>query len=118
MTPRDPARLEGHARTPAGSSSAEGALTTNGRSAPKGAAEGVVVALLPDPRPDDGPRIVAVLRLVAPFRGTPWAHAWCACGTWDERATGLRGCKALEARHARHRSVCPLRAPREGRRAS
>ncbi|MFH8617900.1 hypothetical protein ACH4E8_22910 [Streptomyces sp. NPDC017979] len=93
---------------PSNTSPAEPTRATDGRSAPKSAAEGVVSASRPDPHPtSDGRTIVGGLHIVAPGRGTtPTARSWCACGR-DLYAVGHRRTLDLIADHAHHRDVCP-----------
>lgn len=85
---------------------------------PTGAArQGVVTALRPDPRRDDGRYPVAWLHIVAPKGATPTATSRCECGR-DRSAIGQRRVLALIADHAAHRPACPLRIPQEGRAAA
>jgi hypothetical protein len=102
--PTDP-----HPATPAGPRTAVGA--------PMGVAEGVPVAVRPDPQTGDGRYPVAWLSICAPYGATPTASSRCECG-WDRRAFGRRRVLALISNHADHRDACPLRTPREGRTAA
>lgn len=73
----------------------------------KDAAEGVVVALRPDPPGSSGPQPVGWLRITAPGRGAvPTAHSWCACGH-DRSAVGHPKVAALVEEHTAHRTACP-----------
>ncbi len=104
-------------RTTTGPRPAIAAGATEGRSAPKSAAEGVLSALRPNPHQGAGRRPVAWLRIYAPGRATPTARSWCACGR-DRFAAGHKRAAALIEDHAAHRALCPLRNPQEGRAAA
>lgn len=87
---------------------------------PKGAAEGVPIAVRPDPRRDDGRRPVAWLHIVAPpsWSVTPSARSWCTCG-YERQAIGRAAVLQLIAAHEEHRTSCPLLTPTlEGRAAA
>lgn len=81
------------------------------------ARQGVRSACNPDPHSDDGRRPIAWLRIVAPRGATPTATSRCACGR-DRSAVGKPRVLALIDDHADHRTVCPLRHPKEGRAAA
>ncbi|QKW50946.1 hypothetical protein [Streptomyces buecherae] len=114
-TPTPP--LKSPPRTTTDPRPAIAAGATEGRSAPKNAAEGVLSALRPNPRPSTERRPVAWLSIYAPGRATPTARSWCACGR-DRFAAGHKRAAALIADHAAHRALCPLRNCQEGRAAA
>ncbi|MEU6659596.1 hypothetical protein [Streptomyces sp. NPDC046821] len=74
----------------------------------EGVAEGVPIAVRPDPQPNDGYQPRAVLHVVAPpdWRVTPTAHSWCSCGR-DRQAVGRAAVLSLVAAHNEHRDTCP-----------
>jgi hypothetical protein len=76
---------------------------------PKGVAEGVPIAVRPDPSRNDGRRPVAWLHIVAPasWSVTPSARSWCTCG-YERHATGRAAVLQLIAAHGEHRTSCPL----------
>ncbi|GAX53125.1 hypothetical protein [Streptomyces olivochromogenes] len=76
---------------------------------PKGVAEGVPIAVRPDPHPGDGRRPVAWLHIVAPpsWGITPSARSWCTCG-YERQAIGRAAVLQLIAAHGEHRTACPL----------
>ncbi|MGW7457058.1 hypothetical protein [Streptomyces sp. NPDC054797] len=115
--PRPP--LKSITDTTDGPSSAEPARAPGGSGAPKVVAEGVPSALLPDPRPADGRRPVAWLRIVAPpsFASPTEATAWCECDKRVRTATGRPAVLQLVEAHNHHRTVCPLLATQEGKAA-
>lgn len=84
---------------------------------PKGVAEGVPIAVRPDPRPATGPYPVAWLTICAPYRATPTATSTCLCGR-DRSAVGKARVLALITDHEAHRDTCPLRTTQEGRAAA
>ncbi|WP_258539615.1 hypothetical protein [Streptomyces ipomoeae] len=85
---------------------------------PKGAAEGVPIAVRPDPQTGgDGRYPVAWLHIVAPRGATPTATSKCLCGR-DRSAVGRAKVLALIDDHTAHRDTCPLRTPQEGRAAA
>ncbi|MGW3633692.1 hypothetical protein ACWD7F_26635 [Streptomyces sp. NPDC005122] len=87
---------------------------------PKGVAEGVPIAVRPEPRRDDGRRPVAWLYIVAPpsWGVTPSARSWCACG-YERQAIGRAAVLQLIAAHGEHRTTCLLLTPvSEGRAAA
>lgn len=84
---------------------------------PKDVAEGVPIAVHPDPQTGDGRYPVAWLHICAPYGVTPSASSRCLCG-WNRRAFGRTRVLALIANHTAHRDVCPLRNPQEGRDAA
>ncbi|MFD9464843.1 hypothetical protein [Streptomyces sp. NPDC060027] len=84
---------------------------------PKGVAEGVPIAVRPDPHPGDGRYPVAWLTICAPYRATPSATSRCLCGR-DRSAIGHAGVHVLIADHEAHRHTCLLRATQEGRAAA
>lgn len=85
--------------------------------APKGVAEGVPVAVRPDPRPSDGRYPVAWMAICAPRGAIPSATSKCLCGR-DRSAIGKPRVLALIADHESHRDTCPLRTTQEGRAAA
>ncbi|MGW3913108.1 hypothetical protein ACWEBX_16570 [Streptomyces sp. NPDC005070] len=87
---------------------------------PTGVAEGVPIAVRPDPHPGDGRHAVAGLHIVAPpsWSVTPSARSWCTCG-YERHAIGRAAVLQLVAAHGEHRTVCPLLNPTsEGRTAA
>ncbi|MFJ2783612.1 MULTISPECIES: hypothetical protein [unclassified Streptomyces] len=71
-------------------------------------AEGVLSGS--EPRPVDGPRVLAMLRIgLAGRNAVPTAHSWCSCGR-DLQAFGHQQIARLADDHARHRDRCPLLA--------
>ncbi|MFF8869459.1 hypothetical protein [Streptomyces massasporeus] len=84
-----------------------------------GVAEGVPIAVRPDPRGDDGRRPVAWLHIVAPasWSVTPSARSWCTCGH-DRHAIGRAAVLQLVAAHGEHRTACPLLNPTSKGRAA
>ncbi|MER7204723.1 hypothetical protein [Streptomyces sp. CB01635] len=85
----------------------------------KGVAEGVPIAVCPDPQTNDGYRPRAVLHVVAPpdWRVTPSAHSWCSCGH-ERTAIGRAAVLSLVAAHNEHRDTCPqLATTKEGGKA-
>lgn len=103
---------------PAGISPAEPTAAPDGSGAPKVVArQGVLSAVCPDPRSDDGRKPVAWLHISAPGRGViPSVRSWCACGR-DLFTTGQTRALALIADHKRHRSLCPHLVSQEGKAA-
>ncbi|MET9899805.1 hypothetical protein [Streptomyces sp. NPDC006446] len=86
----------------------------------KGVAEGVPIAVRPDPHPGDGRRPVAWLHIVAPpsWGVTPSARSWCTCGH-ERQAIGRAAVLQLVAAHGEHHTACPLLNPAsEGRAAA
>lgn len=84
---------------------------------PKGVAEGVPTAVLPDQQIGDGRHVTAWLTIRVPRKGTPTASSWCACGR-DLFASGHAKVLALSEDHTAHRDACPLRTTSEGRAAA
>ncbi|MFF5005195.1 hypothetical protein ACFY3G_20535 [Streptomyces phaeochromogenes] len=84
---------------------------------PKGVAEGVPTAVLPDPPRGDGRYPIAWLQICAPRGAVPTATSKCLCGR-DRSAIGHGKVHALIADHEAHRDTCPLRTPQEGRTAA
>lgn len=83
---------------------------------PKGVAEGVPVAVRPDPQAGDGRRVVGFLRINAPGRNArPAAESFCSCGR-HETARGQARVLALIDDHTAHRATCPIQT--EGRTAA
>ncbi|MFI8787135.1 hypothetical protein [Streptomyces sp. NPDC055105] len=85
----------------------------------KGVAEGVPIAVRPDPQTNDGYRPRAVLHIVAPpdWHVTPSAHSWCSCGR-ERTAIGRAAVLSLVAAHNEHRDTCPqLANAKEGGKA-
>ncbi|MFI1397803.1 hypothetical protein [Streptomyces sp. NPDC020681] len=75
--------------------------------AQKGVAQGVPIAVRPDPQTDDGRRPVAELHIVAPpdWSVTPSARSWCSCGR-ERNASGRAAVLGLAADYAEHRDIC------------
>ncbi|WP_326712231.1 hypothetical protein OG758_26415 [Streptomyces sp. NBC_01474] len=84
---------------------------------PKGVAEGVPIAVRPDPPRGDGRYPVAWLHIVAPKGVISTATSRCECGR-DRSAVGKARVLDLIDDHAFHRTACPLRTPQEGRAAA
>ncbi|MGW6748652.1 hypothetical protein [Streptomyces sp. NPDC055006] len=84
---------------------------------PKGVAEGVPIAVRPDPLRGDGRYPVAWLHIVAPKGAIPTATSKCECGR-DRSAIGRARVLDLIDDHTFHRTACPLRTPEEGRAAA
>ncbi|MCX4589994.1 hypothetical protein OG819_09520 [Streptomyces sp. NBC_01549] len=84
---------------------------------PKGVAEGVPIAVRPDPQTGDGRYPVAWLHICAPRGAVPTATSRCLCGR-DRSAVGKARVLALIADHEAHRDTCPLRTPQKGRTAA
>ncbi|MET9899484.1 hypothetical protein [Streptomyces sp. NPDC006446] len=84
---------------------------------PKGVAEGVPIAVRPDPHPGDGRYPIAWLTICAPRGAIPTATSRCLCGR-DRSAVGHGKVLALIADHTAHRDTCPLRTRQEGRAAA
>ncbi|MEU9406158.1 hypothetical protein AB0E08_10690 [Streptomyces sp. NPDC048281] len=103
-------------RTPDDPRPAEPAAPQTTAGEPTGVAEGVLIALRPNPRRNDGRYPVAWLHITAPRGATPTATSKCACG-WDRSAVGHKRVRALIDAHTAHRDTCPLRNPQEGRAA-
>ncbi|MER6191970.1 hypothetical protein [Streptomyces cyaneofuscatus] len=83
---------------------------------PKGVAEGVPVAVRPEPQAGDGRRVVGFLRISAPGRNArPAAESFCSCGR-HETARGQARVLALIDDHTTHRATCPIQT--EGRTAA
>ncbi|MFD3922517.1 hypothetical protein [Streptomyces sp. NPDC058595] len=75
--------------------------------APRGVAEGVPTAVLPDQQQGDGRTPIGWLTIRVPRKGTPTATSWCACGR-DLFASGHAKVLALSEDHTAHRDTCPL----------
>lgn len=105
-------RLEGHPPTPR-LSLAEPATAASGGGAAKVVAEGVPIAVRPDPQAGDGRYPIAWLTISAPRGAIPSATSVCECGR-NLFAAGRRKALALIADHADHKSRCPLRTDQEG----
>ncbi|MFG2366143.1 hypothetical protein ACGFY3_31600 [Streptomyces mirabilis] len=84
---------------------------------PKGVAEGVPIAVGPDPQQGDGRYPVAWLHICAPRGAVPTATSKCLCGR-DRSAVGKARVLALITDHEAHRDTCPLRTPQKGRTAA
>ncbi|MFD7602731.1 hypothetical protein ACFWAN_19730 [Streptomyces mirabilis] len=84
---------------------------------PKGGAEGVPIAVRPDPQQGDGRYPVAWLHISAPRGAVPTATSKCLCGR-DRSAVGKARVLALIKDHTAHRDACPLSTPKEGRTAA
>ncbi|MFF8728878.1 hypothetical protein ACF073_20600 [Streptomyces sp. NPDC015171] len=116
-TPSRP-RLKSLTLTPTGQPVAEQAAPEPAEGESTGAArKGVVTALRPDPRQDDGRYPIAWLHIRAPRGTRPTATSQCECG-WDRSAVGKRKVIALIEAHTAHRNACPLRHPQEERAAA
>lgn len=115
-TPRRPL-LKSLTPTTTGPCSAELASPQADLGEPKGVAEGVPTAVVPDQQQGDGRYPIAWLTICTPRGATPTARSTCLCGR-DRRAFGARKVLALITDHAAHRDTCPLRAPQEGRTAA
>ncbi|MEV6541246.1 hypothetical protein [Streptomyces sp. NPDC051665] len=115
-TPHRP-RLKSLTPTTTGPCSAELPSPQADLGEPKGVAEGVPTAVVPDPQQGDGRYFVAWLSISTPYGATPTARSTCLCGR-DRRAFGERKVLALITEHADHREHCPLRTPQEGRKAA
>ncbi|WP_217234952.1 hypothetical protein [Streptomyces sp. AC555_RSS877] len=109
--------LEGQQTATTGPQDAEQATPEQAVGEPKGVAEGVPTAVLPDPHRGDGRYPVAWLHIVAPRGAVPTATSKCLCGR-DRSAIGHGKVHALIADHEAHRDTCPLRTPQEGRTAA
>jgi hypothetical protein len=83
----------------------------------KGVAEGVPIAVRPDPQTGDDRYPVAWLHICAPRGAVPTATSKCLCGR-DRSAVGKARVLALITDHEAHRDECPLRAPQKGRTAA
>ncbi|MCP3758741.1 hypothetical protein [Streptomyces sp. TBY4] len=117
MSAREHPPANSPAPTPTGIKSAEPAPATDGNSAPKVVAEGVLSSVRLNPCFDDGRRPVAWLHITAPGRGvTPSARSWCSCGR-DLFAAGQTRALALIDDHVRHRTACPQLVSQEGKAA-
>jgi len=121
MTPTTPrGELKSHSVGPDRPHVAEPALAPDGRSAPKAVGrQAVLSALRSDGQQGDGRYPVAWLHITAPpdWQAMPTATSKCSCGR-DRSAVGRRRVLALIADHEAHKTVCPLRAPQEGRTAA
>ncbi|MER7839198.1 hypothetical protein ABTY98_25820 [Streptomyces sp. NPDC096040] len=115
MSPRP--LLKSITTTPDGSHAAPQPVDTAAVGEPKGVAEGVPIAVRPDPRQGDGRYPVAWLTIRAPRNAIPTATSTCRCGR-DRRAVGKPRVLALIADHELHRDTCPLLTPQEGRAAA
>ncbi|WP_405780844.1 hypothetical protein OG512_13675 [Streptomyces sp. NBC_01378] len=85
----------------------------------KGVAEGVPIAVRPDPQTHNGYQPRAVLHIVAPpdWSVAPTAHSWCSCGR-ERQAVGRAAVLSLVAAHNEHRDTCPqLANAKEGGKA-
>ncbi|CAG7637697.1 hypothetical protein [Actinacidiphila bryophytorum] len=119
-TPGPRPRLKSLTHTPNQQRSAEPAPAASGRSAPKVAArQGALSALLPDAHPADQRYAVAWLHVIAPsdWRVVPRAISHCQCGR-HVTALGCDDVADLIAAHTEHRTLCPLRATNDGRKAA
>ncbi|MFF0125694.1 hypothetical protein ACFYTG_08210 [Streptomyces mirabilis] len=103
--------------TPNGQQHADQATARTAAGEPKGVAEGVPIAVRPDPQTGDGRYPVAWLHICAPRGAVPTATSRCLCG-WDRSAVSKARVLALIADHEAHRDTCPLRTPQEGRTAA
>ncbi|MFF0136809.1 hypothetical protein ACFYRN_10265 [Streptomyces sp. NPDC005227] len=115
-TPPHPA-LEGQQAPKAGPQDAEQSPPGPVVGEPKGVAEGVPTAVLPDPPRGDGRYPLAWLEICAPRGAVPTATSKCLCGR-DRSAVGRARVLALITEHEAHRDTCPLRTPQEGRTAA
>ncbi len=113
MTTAPNLRLKSLAATPNTPQAASTAAARMTGGEPKGVAEGVPVAVLPDQQVGDGRRAVGFLRISAPGRNArPAAESFCSCGR-HETARGQARVLALIDDHATHRATCPIQT--EGR---
>ena len=80
-------------------------------------AEGVPIAVLPNPPCGDGRYPIAWLTICTPYGATPTATSRCECGR-NRRAFGGARVLALIDDHTAHRDTCPFRNPQEGRQAA
>ncbi|MEU9136183.1 hypothetical protein AB0D33_09490 [Streptomyces sp. NPDC048404] len=103
--------------TPDGPHAAAQPVDTTAVGEPKDVAEGVPIAVRPDPHPGNGRYPVAWLTICAPRDAIPTATSKCLCGR-DRSAVGHRKVHALIADHENHRATCPLRTTQEGRAAA
>lgn len=106
--------------TPTGPRTADQATPRTAVGESKGVAEGVPIAVHPDPPRGDGRHPMGGLHIVAPpsWGVTPSAHSLCTCG-YERRAMGRAAVLQLVAAHGEHRSACPLLNPTsEGRAAA
>ncbi|MFP3990295.1 hypothetical protein U9R90_23065 [Streptomyces sp. E11-3] len=122
MSTLDRPRLKSIPSAPTGPRSAKQGGPRPAVGASKGVAEGVPIAVRPDPHAATPPRPngrfpVAWLRICAPRPAAPTATSRCLCGR-DRSAVGHGKVLALIADHENHRDACPLRAPQEGRAAA
>ncbi|WP_405807503.1 hypothetical protein OG729_20280 [Streptomyces sp. NBC_00210] len=83
----------------------------------KGVAEGVPIAVRPDPQRGHGRHPIAWLHISAPRGAMPTATSKCRCGH-DRSAVGKARVLALIDDHTAHRDECPLRTHQEGRAAA
>ncbi len=106
-----PPRLKSNTRTTHQSSAAEQPVAPVAVGAQRVVAEGVPSGS--DPHPTTGRRIVGMLHITLPDRGTvPAATSRCECGR-DLFATGHHQVLALVADHTAHRALCPLLTERK-----
>ncbi|MEU9537484.1 hypothetical protein [Streptomyces mirabilis] len=103
--------------TPAGPHAAPQPVDTTAAGEPKGVAEGVPIAVRPDPQQGCGRYPVAWLHICAPRGAVPTATSKCLCGR-DRSAVGKARVLALIADHEAHRDECPLRTPQKRRTAA
>ncbi|WTX72083.1 hypothetical protein OG788_22890 [Streptomyces sp. NBC_00647] len=103
--------------TPGRPSAAPQPVDTAAVGEPKGVAEGVPIAVRPDPHPGDGRYPIAWLTICAPRNAIPTATSKCLCGR-NRSAIGHGKVHALIADHESHRETCPLRTIQEGRAAA
>ncbi|WP_205522914.1 hypothetical protein [Streptomyces sp. RLB3-6] len=102
---------------PSGPRAAAQAVPGPAEGEPKGVAEGVPIAVRPDPQLGDGRYPVAWLHICAPRGAVPTATSKCLCGR-DRSAVGKARVLALITDHEAHRDACPLRTPQKGRTAA
>ncbi|MCX4590878.1 hypothetical protein OG819_14260 [Streptomyces sp. NBC_01549] len=114
-TPTHPP-LEGQPRAK-GPKPAELAAHRTAVGEPKGVAEGVPIAVRPDPQQGDGRYPIAWLHICAPRGAVPTATSRCLCGR-DRSAVGHTRVLALIDDHTAHRDECPIRSSQEGRTAA
>ncbi|MET9412013.1 hypothetical protein ABZX90_40800 [Streptomyces sp. NPDC002935] len=120
MSNRQHPHLKSITTTPDGPPAAAQPVDSPAVGEPTGVAEGVPIAVRPDPRKDDGRRSAAWLHIVAPpsWSVTPSARSWCTCG-YERHAIGRAAVLQLVAAHGEHRIACPLLTPdSEGRTAA
>ena len=113
MSPHPNPPLKCPSSTTDGPNPAKPAPTPSGSGAPRVVAEGVRIAVGPDPQQGDGRYPLAWLRISAPKGAVPTVSSWCACGR-DLFAAGHRKATRPIADHTAHRDARPPRTTRKG----